>query len=121
MANSIETHFATQPDLRSDRGNRHKLSDMIVIAVTAVICCADSWSDVADFGLAKRKWFEILKTACDRYSMPMQQKMLRQPQQAQHDDCPPDDMLSDGDTELAPADRAGRRFAGDHVVTARTT
>ena len=31
---------------------------MIVIAVCAVICCADSWADVADFGHAKRKWFE---------------------------------------------------------------
>jgi predicted transposase YbfD/YdcC len=31
---------------------------MIVIAVCAVICCADSWSDVADFGEAKRKWFQ---------------------------------------------------------------
>jgi len=58
MANSIETHFGALPDPRSDRGKRHKLSDMIVLAVTAVICCADSWSDVADFGLAKRKWFE---------------------------------------------------------------
>jgi predicted transposase YbfD/YdcC len=58
MANSIETHFGALPDPRSDRGKRHKLSDMIVIAVTAVICCADSWSDVADFGLAKRKWFQ---------------------------------------------------------------
>jgi hypothetical protein len=58
MANSIETHFGPLPDPRCNRGKRHKLSDMIVIAVTAVICCADSWSDVADFGLAKRKWFE---------------------------------------------------------------
>lgn len=58
MANSIETHFGALPDPRSDRGKRHRLSDIIVIAVTAVICCADSWSDVTDFGLAKRRWFE---------------------------------------------------------------
>jgi predicted transposase YbfD/YdcC len=58
MANSIETYFAALPDPRSNRGKRHKLSDMIVIAVTAVICCADSWSDVTDFGLAKCRWFE---------------------------------------------------------------
>jgi predicted transposase YbfD/YdcC len=57
MAHSIETHFAGLPDPRQDRGKRHKLSDMIVLAVTGVICCADSWSDVADFGRAKRKWF----------------------------------------------------------------
>jgi predicted transposase YbfD/YdcC len=29
---------------------------MIVIAVCAVICAADSWSDVVDFGNAKLKW-----------------------------------------------------------------
>jgi predicted transposase YbfD/YdcC len=58
MANSIQEHFAYLPDPRRAQGKRHRLSDMIVIAVCAVICCADSWSDVADFGEAKRKWLE---------------------------------------------------------------
>ena len=58
MANSIQEHFADLPDPRRAQGRRHRLSDMIVIAVCAVICCADSWADVADFGNAKRKWFE---------------------------------------------------------------
>jgi len=57
MANSIQEHFADLPDPRRAQGKRHRLSDMMVIAVTAVICCADSWSDVADFGNAKLKWF----------------------------------------------------------------
>lgn len=57
MANSIQQHFAGLPDPRRAQGTRHRLSDMIVIAVCAVICCADSWSDVADFGRAKLKWF----------------------------------------------------------------
>ncbi len=57
MANSIQAHFADLPDPRRAQGKRHRLSDMIVIAVTAVICCADGWSDVADFGRAKLKWF----------------------------------------------------------------
>lgn len=58
MTNSIQQHFADLPDPRRAQGKRHKLSDMIVIAVCAVICCADSWADVADFGNAKLKWFE---------------------------------------------------------------
>lgn len=58
MANSIQEHFGDLPDPRRAQGRRHRLSDMIVIAVTAVICCADSWSDVADFGNAKMKWFK---------------------------------------------------------------
>ena len=55
--NSIQKHFANLPDPRRAQGKRHRLSDMIVIAVCAVICCADSWADVADFGNAKLKWF----------------------------------------------------------------
>lgn len=57
MANSIQEHFADLPDPRRAQGRRHRLSDMIVIAVCAVICAADSWSDVVDFGHAKLKWF----------------------------------------------------------------
>ena len=57
MAGSIQEHFADLPDPRRAQGKRHRLSDMIVIAVTAVICCADGWADVADFGNAKLAWF----------------------------------------------------------------
>jgi len=58
MAKSMQEHFADLPDPRRAQGRRHRLSDMIIIAITAVICCADSWADVADFGHAKQKWFE---------------------------------------------------------------
>jgi predicted transposase YbfD/YdcC len=58
MANSIRVHFGSLPDPRRAQGRRHGLADMIVIAVTAVICAADSWSDVRDFGRAKLKWFK---------------------------------------------------------------
>jgi len=57
MANSIQEHLGELPDPRRTQGRRHRLSDMIVIAVCAVVCAADSWSDVADFGNAKLKWF----------------------------------------------------------------
>jgi predicted transposase YbfD/YdcC len=45
-------------DLPDPRGvNKiHKLHDMIVIAVMAVICGADGWTEVALFGRSKRKW-----------------------------------------------------------------
>jgi predicted transposase YbfD/YdcC len=45
-------------DLPDPRGvNKiHKLSDMLVIAVMAVICGADGWVDVALFGRSKREW-----------------------------------------------------------------
>lgn len=45
-------------DLSDPRGANkiHKLHDMIVIAVMAVICGADGWTEVALFGKSKRKW-----------------------------------------------------------------
>lgn len=58
METSISQHFSSLPDPRRAQGRRHNLADMIVIAVTAVICSADSWADVCDFGRAKLKWFK---------------------------------------------------------------
>ena len=53
----IMTHFGDLPDPRKPLGRRHVLSDMLVIAICAVICGADGWSQVAAFGRAKHKWF----------------------------------------------------------------
>lgn len=58
MAGSIERFFGSLPDPRRTQGRRHSLTDLLVIAVTAVICAADSWADVAEFGRAKLKWFK---------------------------------------------------------------
>lgn len=75
MAVSISEHFSDLPDPRRAQGRRHSLSDMIVIAVTAVICAADSWSDVCEFGRAKLKWF---KTFLDLpYGIPSQDTFER--------------------------------------------
>ena len=54
MAPSILEHFADLTDPRDDRGQR--LEDIIVIAVCAVICSADDWMEVAEFGEAKEPW-----------------------------------------------------------------
>lgn len=58
MAISFERFFVDLPDPRRDQGKRHQLSDMIILAVCAVICAADTWSDVVDFSHAKHKWFK---------------------------------------------------------------
>ncbi|MCI5143606.1 MAG: ISAs1 family transposase, partial [Candidatus Electrothrix sp. ATG1] len=36
---------------------RHKLIDIMVIAVCAVICGADDWNAIEKFGRAKQDWF----------------------------------------------------------------
>lgn len=62
---SIEVHFSDLPDPRTDTSRiRHKLMDMLVIAICAVICGADSWVAVESFGHAKSKWLSrLLKLA----------------------------------------------------------
>jgi predicted transposase YbfD/YdcC len=47
--------FGDLPDPRG-RNKIHQLDDMIVIAVMAVICGADSWAEVELFGKTKQKW-----------------------------------------------------------------
>ena len=49
--------FSTIPDFRVNRRKRHKLIDILVIAVCAVICGADDWNGIEKFGKAKQDWF----------------------------------------------------------------
>ena len=54
---SIIVHFADLTDPRVDRTKQHSLNDILVIAITAVICGADDWVSVAQFGRDKLDWF----------------------------------------------------------------
>jgi predicted transposase YbfD/YdcC len=56
MATSIWEHFCLLPDPRVDRTKLHKLEDILTIALCAVICGAETWVDIADFGKAKEAW-----------------------------------------------------------------
>lgn len=49
--------FASLPDPRMKRTRKHELIDLVVIAICGVICGADGWAQIAEFGRAKRKWF----------------------------------------------------------------
>jgi predicted transposase YbfD/YdcC len=51
-------HFTEIEDPRIDRRKEHKLIDVLVVAICAVICGADYWTDVESFGNAKMDWFE---------------------------------------------------------------
>lgn len=50
-------HFETVQDPRTGPAKLHRLIDIIVIAICAVIGGADSWNDIAAFGRAKEAWF----------------------------------------------------------------
>lgn len=53
---SIAEHFASLEDPRISSKSEHKLLDIIVIAVCGVICHADDWVSIAQFGRAKEEW-----------------------------------------------------------------
>jgi predicted transposase YbfD/YdcC len=57
---SLEESFAELQDPRVDRTKLHKLIDIIIIAVCAVICGAESWPDIEQFGNDKREWLSRL-------------------------------------------------------------
>jgi predicted transposase YbfD/YdcC len=57
---SILTHFADLPDFRINRSKRHELIDIITIAICAVICGAEGWEDIENYGKAKLDWFKRL-------------------------------------------------------------
>jgi len=46
------------PDPRRERTKLHLLVDILVIAVCATICGAETWEEMAEFGQAKESWFK---------------------------------------------------------------
>ena len=53
---AFASHFAHVKDPRIDRGQRHVFIDVMAIAILAVICGADNWVSVVEFGAAKKEW-----------------------------------------------------------------
>jgi predicted transposase YbfD/YdcC len=56
-AGSLAEHFGGLEDPRRGQGQRHRLMDIVVIAICAVVCGAEGWVDVAEFGQSKEAWF----------------------------------------------------------------
>ena len=53
---SMEHHFQELEDPRAEKRVAHRLLDVLVIAICAVICGANSWPQVETFGQAKESW-----------------------------------------------------------------
>ena len=58
----LETIFAQVEDPRIERTKHHRLRDIIIIAICGVICGADGWVGIEEFGKAKEAWLtEVLQ------------------------------------------------------------
>src|SRR5215217_7378083 len=65
MAMSVEKlveHFSALEDPRCAGKVDHRLIDILVIAVCAVIACAESWDDIALYGRTKLGWLRSFLT-----------------------------------------------------------
>jgi predicted transposase YbfD/YdcC len=51
-------YFADLPDPRVDRTKRHRLDDILVIMLCAVICGADSFEEIERFGKSRLDWLK---------------------------------------------------------------
>ena len=50
---SLHRYFENIPDYRVARNKKHSLSDVIILSVLAVICGAESWNSIEEFGRTK--------------------------------------------------------------------
>lgn len=53
---SLTMHFGELHDPRAQHSIEHLLLDIMVLTICAVICGADSWPEVENYGIAKQEW-----------------------------------------------------------------
>src|SRR5213082_2930358 len=55
---SLAEHFGRVTDPRMEERIEHRLLDIMVTAICGVICGADSWVEIEEFGKAKQEWLK---------------------------------------------------------------
>jgi predicted transposase YbfD/YdcC len=55
---TLEKHFSKVIDPRLNQTKDHKLTDIIAIAICGVICGAEGWTDIENFGKSKLLWLK---------------------------------------------------------------
>jgi predicted transposase YbfD/YdcC len=56
----VGAHFADLEDPRMDRTKLHQLIDILMIAICGVICGAETWNDIEEWGRTKEGWLRGL-------------------------------------------------------------
>jgi predicted transposase YbfD/YdcC len=57
MENPV-SYFSSLTDPRVERTREHSLEDILFIAIAAIICEAEGWNEVEEFGRAKEDWLK---------------------------------------------------------------
>ena len=53
---SLFDHVSLIPDPRMKNKCRHKMEDIVMISICAILCGADDWNSIARFGVSKKNW-----------------------------------------------------------------
>jgi predicted transposase YbfD/YdcC len=53
---SLWDYFSDLPDPRRSQGRRHKLTDILAVALCAVLCGADDFTEIEEFGETREAW-----------------------------------------------------------------
>ncbi len=57
---SVLSFFASLPDHRIDRTKLHLAEDIVFISIASVLCGADTWDEMEDFGHSKIEWLKTI-------------------------------------------------------------
>ena len=55
---TVVDNFSSMVDPRVDRAKRHKLLDIIFMAIAATVCGADNWKAIVVFAQSRKAWLE---------------------------------------------------------------
>lgn len=58
MSKSLEEHFEDLPDPRIEGKCKHKLLDIVLLAISATIAQAETWQDIELFGKTREAWLK---------------------------------------------------------------
>jgi len=59
---NLLSFFENLEDHRIDRRKKHLLLDIIGISICAVLCGADSWNEIEEYGIMKEEWLSTFLT-----------------------------------------------------------
>ena len=57
---AFSEHFGDLKDPRIERTKRHLLMDIVLLAIVAVLCDADGWEQITEFGRQKEEWLKTV-------------------------------------------------------------
>ena len=54
----LKEHFSSLDDPRAQHSIEHLLLDTVLVTICAVICGADTWVEIENYGIAKQEWLK---------------------------------------------------------------